>query len=113
MSASSLGKEDVVIAISQSGRTQALLDSIKLVQKQRGTVIGIAPSFSPVAKQSDIALEIDAEEEFQIFTPLSSRIAQLTIIDTLTIGVAQKKGDDLRDHLKRLQTGLKSLRCNH
>ena len=36
-----------------------------------------------------------------------------TIIDTLTIGVAQKKGDDLRDHLKRLQTGLKSLRCNH
>ena len=35
-----------------------------------GTVIGIAPSFSPVAKQSDIALEIDAEEEFQIFTNL-------------------------------------------
>jgi len=110
MSASSLGKDDVVIAISQSGKTQALIDSIKLVQKQGGIVIGIAPSFSPVANQSDIPLEIDAEEEFQIFTPLSSRIAQLTIIDTLTIGVAQKKGDDLRDHLRRLQIGLRSLR---
>ena len=112
MSASSLGKDDVVIAISQSGKTQALIDSIKLVQKQGGIVIGIAPSFSPVANQSDIPLEIDAEEEFQIFTPLSSRIAQLTIIDTLTIGVAQKKGDDLRDHLRRLQIGLRSLRCD-
>ena len=112
MSASSLGKDDVVIAISQSGKTQALIDSIKLVQKQGGTVIGIAPSFSPVANQSDIPLEIDAEEEFQIFTPLSSRIAQLTIIDTLTIGVAQKKGDDLRDHIRRLQIGLRSLRCD-
>ena len=112
MSASSLGKDDVVIAISQSGKTQALIDSIKLVQKQGGIVIGIAPSFSPVANQSDIPLEIDAEEEFQIFTPLSSRIAQLTIIDTLTIGVAQKKGEDLRDHLRRLQIGLRSLRCD-
>ena len=44
MSASSLGKDDVVIAISQSGKTQALIDSIKLVQKQGGIVIGIAPS---------------------------------------------------------------------
>ena len=112
MSASSLGKDDVVIAISQSGKTQALIDSIKLVQKQGGIVIGIAPSFSPVANRSDIPLEIDAEEEFQIYTPLSSRIAQLTIIDTLTIGVAQKKGDDLRDHLRRLQIGLRSLRCD-
>ena len=112
MSASSLNSEDVVIAISQSGKTQALLDSINLVKKRGGTVIGIAPSSSPVAKQSDIPLEIDAEEEFQIHTPLSSRIAQLTIIDTLTIGVAQKKGTDLQDHLKRLQTGLKSLRCD-
>ena len=112
MSASSLNSEDVVIAISQSGKTQALLDSINLVKKRGGTVIGIAPSSSPVAKQSDIPLEIDAEEEFQIHTPLSSRIAQLTIIDTLTIGVAQKKGTDLQDHLKRLQTGLKSLKCD-
>jgi antitoxin component YwqK of YwqJK toxin-antitoxin module len=105
-------REDVVIAISQSGKTQALLDSMNLVKKRGGTVIGIAPSSSPVAKKADVPLEIDAEEEFQIHTPLSSRIAQLTIIDTLTIGVAQKKGTDLQDHLKRLQTGLKSLRCD-
>jgi len=112
MSATSLQPNDVVIAISQSGRTQALLDSMELVKKAGGIVIALAPSGSPVARKATIAIEVDAKEDIQIYTPLSSRIAHLAVIDVLAIGVAQKKGPQLEEHLQQLQAGLASLRSN-
>jgi RpiR family carbohydrate utilization transcriptional regulator len=110
MSAMSLAEGDVVVAISQSGRTASLIDTIELVKEAHGTVIGLAPSGTPVAKVADIPICIDVEEEFEIYTPLSSRIAHLTVIDVLAIGVSQKKGSRLQGHLYRMKEGLKSLR---
>jgi RpiR family carbohydrate utilization transcriptional regulator len=112
MSATSLQAGDVVMAISQSGRTQALLDSMDLVKKAGAIVIALAPSGSPIARSASIAIEVDAKEDFQIYTPLSSRIAHLAVIDVLTVGVAQKKGPQLKEHLQQLQEGLTSLRSN-
>jgi RpiR family carbohydrate utilization transcriptional regulator len=112
MSATSLNTGDVVVAISQSGRTQALLDSMELVKNAGGIVIGLAPSSSPIAKSATIAIEVDAKEDIQIYTPLSSRIAHLAVIDVLAIGVAQKKGPKLHKHLQQLQAGLSSLRSS-
>jgi RpiR family carbohydrate utilization transcriptional regulator len=112
MSATSLNPGDVVVAISQSGRTQALLDSMELVKSAGGIVIGLAPSSSPIAKSATIAIEVDAKEDIQIYTPLSSRIAHLAVIDVLAIGVAQKKGPKLQKHLQQLQAGLSSLRSS-
>ena len=43
MSAISLGSEDVVVAISQSGETQALLESVELAREAGANVIGLAP----------------------------------------------------------------------
>jgi RpiR family carbohydrate utilization transcriptional regulator len=102
----------VVFAISQSGRTQALLDSMELVKKAGGIVIGLAPSDSPVARSATIGIDVDAKEDIQIYTPLSSRIAHLAVIDVLAIGVAQKKGPQLDAHLRQLQAGLSSLRSD-
>ena len=112
MSATSLQPNDVVIAISQSGRTQALLDSMELVKNSGGIVVALAPSGTPVAQQACIAIEVNATEDTQIYTPLSSRIAHLAVIDVLAIGVAQKKGPKLDQHLQQLQAGLSSLRSN-
>ena len=110
MSATSLHTGDVVVAISQSGRTKALLDSMDLVKRAGGLVISLAPSNSPIARKADIAIEVNAEEDIQIYTPLSSRIAHLAVLDVLAIGVAQKKGPQLEEHLQQLQAGLASLR---
>jgi RpiR family carbohydrate utilization transcriptional regulator len=112
MSATSLHTGDVVMAISQSGRTQALLDSMELVKKAGAVVIALAPSGSPIARNASIAIEVDAKEDIQIYTPLSSRIAHLAVIDVLAIGVAQRKGPKLEEHLQQLQEGLSSLRSS-
>lgn len=110
MSAMSMEPGDVVVAISQSGRTKALLRSMGMAREQGATVIGLAPSGSPVARQASIPLEVDVEEDIEIYTPLSSRIAHLVVIDTLAIGVAQRKGPQLQEHLMKLKQGLYTLR---
>ncbi|MEZ0121446.1 MAG: SIS domain-containing protein [Candidatus Reddybacter sp.] len=110
MSATSLSPDDVVVAFSQSGRTKALLDSIALVKARGAKVIALAPSKSPVADAATIAITIDVKEDIQIYTPLSSRIAHLAVIDVLAIGVAQQKGPQLEEHLQQLQKNLDSLR---
>lgn len=110
MSALSLQKGDVVVAISQSGRTQSLLDTIELVKDMDAVVIGMAPSGTPIAEAATIPICIDVAEEFEIYTPLSSRIAHLAVIDVLAVGVAQRKGPRLQGHLYRLRAGMQSLR---
>lgn len=110
MSAMSMQAGDVVVAISQSGRTKALLHSMEMVKSMGGIVIGLAPSGTPVIKHASIPIEVDVEEDIEIYTPLSSRIAHLVIIDVLAIGVAQRKGPALHDHLFKLKQGLRSLR---
>ncbi|WP_323846172.1 transcriptional regulator HexR [Microbulbifer magnicolonia] len=110
MSAMSMAPGDIVVAISQSGRTKALLRSMGMAKEQGATVIGLAPSGSPVARQATIPLEVDVEEDIEIYTPLSSRIAHLVVIDVLAIGVAQRKGPQLQEHLLKLKQGLYTLR---
>ena len=112
ISATSLQPGDVVIAISQSGRSKALLDSMQLVKQVRGVTIALAPTHSPVAETADISIKVDSQEDNQIYIPLTSRIAHLAVIDVLAIGVAQKKGANLDEHLKRLKAGLVSLRTS-
>lgn len=110
MSALSLDKNDVVIAISQSGQTKALVDAIGLANEQGVTTIALAPSGTAVARASQIAITINAEEEVEIYTPLSSRIAHLVVIDLLAVGVAQRIGPHISEHLQTLHKGLELLR---
>ena len=109
-SAMSLSDQDVVIAISQSGCTSALIDAIRLANQAGAVTIGLAPTRSPVAHECRIAINIDAEEEVEIYTPLSSRIAHLVMIDLLAVGVAQKIGPRISKHLQALDQGLQVFR---
>ena len=110
MSAMSLAPGDVVVAISQSGRTQALIDAMALVKEAGATTIGLAPSGTPVATHCDIPLHIDVTEEIETYTPLPSRMAHMTLIDILAVGVSKAKGPAIGEHLRKLHRGLQSLR---
>ena len=110
MSANSLNKNDVVVAISHSGTTAALVESIKTVKKSGVTVIGIMPKGSPVSKICDIPLEVNAgSDSARISKPLTSRLGYMAIIDVLTIGVAQLK-PEAQDHLYNILVSQESLK---
>ena len=110
MSAISLGKDDVVVAISQSGQTQALLQSVRLAMEAGATVIGLAPQNTALSKLCCIPLYVNVEEDLQAIAPVSSRIAHLVVIDVLATGVARHRRPLLKDHLKRLHKSQKALR---
>ncbi|GHD34922.1 SIS domain-containing protein [Halioglobus pacificus] len=111
MAAMSLSPEDVVVAISQSGRTTALLEAMDHVHESGAVIIGLAPGDTPVLNNSTIAIPIDvASPEDESYTPLPSRIAHLAVIDILAVGVSKMKGSDVDRHLIKLNRGLQTLR---
>ncbi len=112
MSAATLEKDDVVVAISQSGRTKDLLHSMQVAQDQGAKVISLSPPNTPVSDRADIPIFVHINEDTDVFTPMTSRIAHLLVIDCLAVGVAQSKGPEFREHLSRITNSLGSLRVN-
>jgi RpiR family carbohydrate utilization transcriptional regulator len=109
MSANSLGKDDVVVVISQSGTTSALIDSVKIVRKSGVKVIGIMPGNTPLASICDYPLVINIGDNNRISKPHTSRIAYTAVIDVLTMGVAQLK-PEAQDHLYNIADSQRSLK---
>ena len=112
MSANSLEKDDVVVAISQSGTTSALIDSVKIVRKNGVKVIGIMPGNTPLSNLCDFPLTIDVGLENRITKPVTSRIAYTAVIDVLTMGVAQLK-PEAQDHLYNIADSQRSLKVDN
>jgi RpiR family carbohydrate utilization transcriptional regulator len=110
MSAISLSDKDVVVAISQSGRTKALIQSVNLALEAGATVIGLTPQNTPLSELCSIAIHVNVEDDQREFTPVSSRIAHLLVIDVLAMGVARFRKSMLKDHLKRMNKSLRMLR---
>ena len=107
MAATLLQPGDVVVAISNTGRTRDLLRSVEYARQAGADVVGITASGSPLAKSSTMALCADVEEDPDVYSPMTSRIAHLAIIDVLAVGVALSRGPGL---LARLEKAKQSLR---
>jgi len=112
ISAVTLGESDVVVAISQTGRTKDLLHTVKLVRDTGATVISLCPGNTPLAELATIPIHIDVEEDKDLSTLMSSRVLHLVVIDVLAVGVAMRLGPGLLDHLKTIKRSLRSLRQN-
>ncbi|RRJ82502.1 transcriptional regulator HexR [Aestuariirhabdus litorea] len=112
MSAATMQPGDVVVAISQTGRTRELMHSVRQVQERGAKVVGICPANTPLAELSDYPILIDVSEDTEVYTPLTSRIVHLVVIDILAMGVAMARGPELAEHLKTVKRNLRSLRLN-
>ncbi|CAN5783953.1 transcriptional regulator HexR [soil metagenome] len=110
MSASALMAGDVVIAISHTGRTKELLESVDLARHAAATVVAITAHRSPLSAASDIVLSVDVPEDTDIYTPMISRIAHLLIIDALAVGGARSGGQRTSERLHRMKESLHAKR---
>jgi len=109
MSANSLSKNDVVLAISQSGTTSALIDSVKILKKSGVKVVGIMPENTPLANICDYPISINVGDNFRITKPHTSRIAYTAVIDVMTMGIAQLK-PEAQEHLYNIVDSQRSLK---
>lgn len=91
IAASHLTARDVVIAISHSGSSRDIVDTLKIARDRGATTVSITgKAKSPIIRQSDIVLLTDAEETKFSLLALSSRIAQLAIIDAIYFYIVYK-----------------------
>lgn len=112
ISVSTMERGDVVVAISQTGRSKELLHSVQEAKKRGITIIGICPDKTALADCCNYPLAIEAEENTDLFTPLTSRIVHLTVIDVLATCVAMNREPELSRRLKSIKEGLRSLRSD-
>jgi len=113
MSAINSRQGDVVIVISQTGRTKSLVEVASLAKENDATVIGITTNDTPLAKECSIVLSIEVAEGTDLYMPMSSRIVQLALIDVLATGFTLRRGSKFRDNLKKVKDSLRSSRFNH
>ena len=88
VAASLLDPSAVVVAISFSGRSTDVINSCRTATQQGAPVIAITATGSPLAGIADVVLGIDVPEESDHYAPIKSRMAQLVVLDILSVGVA-------------------------
>jgi len=110
MSCMNCTEGDVVVLISHTGRTKNLVELAHLARENDATVIAITSQNTPLANEATLALLLDVPEDTDVYMPMVSRIAQLTLIDVLATGFTLRRGAKFRDNLKRVKDALKESR---
>jgi len=110
MSAATLGPDDVVLAISQTGTARDVIETTGVAQQGGVTVIAVTRTGAPLAAIAHILLPVDIIEPEQIWTPMISRLAHLSMIDALVVGVALLAPPSSQEGLRRMQRALAARR---
>lgn len=107
MSASQLTKHDVAVVISHSGTNKDTMNILKTAKRNGAKIIGITgyPK-SPLAQNSDVVLYTSAEETEYRSEALSSRIAQLSLIDALYVNVMKLNKEKAKKSLDKIREAI-------
>ncbi|KYD10675.1 MurR/RpiR family transcriptional regulator [Heyndrickxia sporothermodurans] len=107
MSASQLTDQDLVILISHSGSTKDMMEILDIAKKNGTKTIGITNfAKSPLSQKVDIPLFTASQETDYRSEALSSRIAQLSIIDALYVNVMAKQDNLGKESLQKMREAI-------
>src|SRR3954468_1479674 len=90
-SAAVLGRGDVAVGISHTGATADTVEALREARRAGATTVALTnfPT-APISEVSDLVLTTAARETTFRSGATASRIAQLTVVDCLFIGIAQR-----------------------
>lgn len=102
---------DVAVGISNSGRTVATVDSIR-VCKQRGAKTICLTSYpkSRLTKESDFPIVIQTDEIQYPMEAISARIAHISILDTILISLSAKHYDESVERFEKTHERINTIR---
>jgi len=103
MSAATLRPGDVVLAISNSGRSKPVIDAVEIARSFGATTIALTRPGTPLAQKAEIVIAVTIPEADDILRPTPSRYAHMAIVDTIATGLAARLGTRGRDALRRVR----------
>jgi DNA-binding MurR/RpiR family transcriptional regulator len=91
----------VAIGISHTGMTAEVVDALRVARQRGATTVGITNfGGSALADEAELVLTTAARETTFRSGAMSSRIAQLAVVDCLFSGVAQRSYDQAVEALE-------------
>lgn len=106
MTVSTFRPDDVLVAISGSGRTREVIECLQLARPYRARTIAITTPGSAVADAAEIALTTHIDGYSDALMPSASRFAFLTIIDLIAAATGYQMGPLARENLRRIKYNL-------
>jgi len=93
VSAATLGPAGVAVAISHVGGMPSLLESVDVARAQGAKVVAITQPGTPLARRADVLLGVRVPDDPVMHVGTDAYLAHLTVIEILTVLVAQRLGD--------------------
>jgi len=111
--AASMTSEDVAVLISMSGTTSEVLEIMSLVKQCKAPSIALTKySKTPLAMNADTVLYISTQEITKRSGAMSSRLAQLMVIDALFTAVAHMDYESIAVNLEKSHETIQSHRVS-
>ena len=111
MGASLLSPGDCLVIVSNSGRTRDLMDAADIARRHGATVITVTTSGSPLAQAGHIHLSADHPEGYDRYSPMTSRLMHLMVIDIRATCLALRIGGaKLQPLLREMKNNLRNKR---
>jgi DNA-binding MurR/RpiR family transcriptional regulator len=112
MVSSLTGPGDVVFAISHSGCSKDVVDTVQVAKNNQAKIISLTSmGRSPLVEISDICLYTLSKETRHNLSAIASRLAQMTIIDALHTIIAYKNETAALTHIHKVNENMVSLKC--
>jgi RpiR family carbohydrate utilization transcriptional regulator len=110
IAASMSGPSTVLVAISNTGRTQTTLRVAEAAKAAGASVIAITGDDGPLSHVADLPLFVRTFEDTDYYTPTVSRLAALVVIDILATGVAMRRGAGGLERIRLMKEQLAEMR---
>lgn len=111
MAAAMMKPGQVFVAISHSGSTHDVIASVQAAKNAGAATIGIVSyAKSPLSKVVKHTLLVGSSETGYRFEPMASRIAQLCVIDVLSVGVSLLRSEEVISNLNKSRNAIANKR---
>jgi RpiR family carbohydrate utilization transcriptional regulator len=100
--------KDAYIVTSHTGRWPEVARGAQAARRHGAEVIALTDPGSLLAHAASTVFECHAREDTSVYTPMSSRLAQLAILDALHVALALKLGSTADVMLRRSKQALLS-----
>jgi RpiR family transcriptional regulator, carbohydrate utilization regulator len=99
--------DDVLVIISHSGAWPELGRAADLARARGATVVGVTDPNSRLAASAHLLLSCAEIEDASVYTPMSSRLAHLAMLDALQVALALSMGEIAIERLRRSKHALR------
>ena len=96
----------VVIAITHVGGMPSLLDAVDIARSQGAKLIAITRPGTPLAERADLLLGLTVPDDAVMHVGIDAYLVHLTLIEILTVLVAQRVGEPAVQRLRGVRGAL-------